>query len=289
MNQRAFHQRLGRLLLFCVGLYLLICLGYAVFQRRLIYHPSVFRPEQVDQMAQSARLERWTEPAGRAIGMKRLSPRQPAEGSVLIFYGNGSRATGCAHYADVIQVVAALDVFIMEYPGYADRPGSPSQKELFRAADEAFSLLPTNGPVYLLGESLGTGVAAYLAGAHPGQVAGVVLLGAYNRLANVAQHHFPLLPAYWLLVDRFPAEDYLRSYHGPVAVLVAGQDQVVPERFGRRLYDRYAGPKRLWEFPEGDHGSVMEQPSEVWRQIVDFWQANRAAPKLGAPTSGPAP
>ena len=174
-------------------------------------------------MAQSAKLERWKDPSGQAIGMKRLSPQQPAAGQVLIVYGNGSCATACAHYADVIQGIAAFDVFILEYPGYADRPGSPSQKSLFRAADEAFQLLATNGPVYLVGESLGTGVAAYLAGTHPDKVAGVVLLAPYNRLADAAQYHYPILPVHLLLVDRFPSEDYLRNYHGPVGVLVAGR------------------------------------------------------------------
>ena len=164
-------------------------------------------------------------------------------------------------------------MFIVEYPGYADRPGSPSQKSLFRAADEAFQLLATNRPVYLVGESLGTGVAAYLAGTHPDKVAGVVLFAPYNQLADAAQYNYPFLPVHLLLVDRFPSEDYLRNYHGPVAMLVSGRDQVIPAKFGRRLYDRYVGPKRLWEFPEGDHGTVMVQPPEVWKQIIEFWQS----------------
>jgi len=254
--------------------YLAVCVVVAIFQRRLIYIPPVYPSEQVEQMARTAKLERWKNPAGQAIGMKRPSPRQPAEGRVLIVYGNGSCATGCAHYADVIQGIAAFDVFILEYPGYADRPGSPNQKSLFRAANEAFQLLATNRPAYLVGESLGTGVAAYLAGTHPDQVAGVVLFAPYNRLADAAQYHYPILPVHLLLVDRFPSEDYLRNYHGPVGVLVAGEDQVVPEKFGRRLYDGYAGPKRLWEFPFGDHGTVMVQPSKVWEQIILFLQTN---------------
>ena len=278
-SKPTLRRRLGRLLLFCVGLYLLICTGCAAFQRRLIYFPPVFRPKQVDQLAQSAKLERWKDPSGQAIGMKRLSPRQPAVGRVLIVYGNGSCATACAHYADVIQDIAAFDVFIVEYPGYANRPGSPSQKSLFRAADEAFQLLATNRPVYLVGESLGTGVAAYLAGTHPDKVAGVVLFAPYNRLADAAQYHYPILPVHLLLVDRFPSEDYLRNYHGPVGILVAGEDQVVPEKFGRRLYDKYAGPKRLWEFPLDDHGTVMERLPNVWTQIILFLQANQQAPK----------
>ena len=254
-------------------LYLAVCLLVTIFQRRLIYHPPVYTAAKVDQLAQSARLERWRDSSGQAIGMKRLSPKQPVAGRVLVVYGNGSCATACAHYADVIQDVAAFDVFIVEYPGYADRPGSPGQTSLFRAADEALQLLATNGPVFVVGESLGTGVAAYLAGTHPTQVAGVVLLAPYNRLADVGQYQMPLFPVHLVLVDRFPSEDYLRNYHGPVGVLVAGEDQVVPEKFGRRLYDHYTGPKRLWEFPLDDHGTVMFRLPNVWQPIITFLQS----------------
>lgn len=258
-------------------LYLVACVVVTVWQRRLIYFPPVFTSEQVDQMAQTAKLERWKNPFGQSIGFKRLSPKQPADGRVLIVYGNASTANGCAHYADAIQGVAAFDVFIVEYPGYADRPGSPSQRSLYRAADEAFQLVATNGPVYLVGESLGTGVAAYLAGTYPDQVAGMVLFAPYNRLADVGQYHMPIFPVHLLLVDPFPSEDYLRHYHGPVAMLVAGEDQVIPEKFGRRLYDGYAGPKRLWEFPMDDHGSVVERLPNVWKQIITFLQTNPSA------------
>jgi pimeloyl-ACP methyl ester carboxylesterase len=277
------HMALRRRLLAYGALYLLICLGVTLFQRRLIYFPPVFQPEQVDRLAQASRLERWRDASGRAIGMKRLFPGPPAAGRVLILYGNASCATASSHYADALQAVAALDVFILEYPGYADRAGTPSQRSIFCAAEEAFRQLPTNGPVYVVGESLGTGVAAFLAGTHPGRVAGVVLFAPYNRLADVAQARMPLLPARWMLADRFPSEDFLRNYHGPVGVLVAGGDRVVPERFGRRLYDHYAGPKRLWAFPEDDHGTVMEQPEEIWRQILGFLQVD---PRSEADTVG---
>ncbi|HEX7576822.1 MAG TPA: alpha/beta hydrolase [Verrucomicrobiae bacterium] len=230
-------------------------------------------------MAQAARLERWKNPAGESIGMKRPSSRQPAEGGVLIAYGNASDAISSAHYADAIQSVAAFDVFILEYPGYADRSGSPSQAGLFRAADEAFQSLPTNRPVYLMGESLGTGVAAHLAGTYPDKVGGVILISPYNRLTDVAQYHMPIFPVKWLLIDRFPSEDYLRNYHGPIGMVVDGKDRVVPEKFGRRLYDGYAGPKRLWEFPDGEHASIMEPPAIFWQEVVGFWQTNRPSQK----------
>jgi len=76
----------------------------------------------VDTYAKSVQLERWKDSAGQAIGLKRLSPKQPADGQALLVYGNASCAMGCARYADAIQAAAALDVYILEYPGYADSP-----------------------------------------------------------------------------------------------------------------------------------------------------------------------
>jgi hypothetical protein len=244
----------------------------------VIYFPHVLTSQEVDRSARGERLERWINSAGQAIGMKRLSPRQPAAGQVLITYGNGSWSVGSAHYADDIQNLAAFDVFILEYPGYADRPGSPSQTSILRAADDAFQSLDASKPVYLVGESLGSGAASYLAGMHPGQVAGVMLLSPYDRLTNVGQEQMPYLPVRLLQLDRFPSEDYLRDYHGPLGIMVDGRDEVVPAKFGVKLYESYAGPKRLWTFPDGGHISIMESPSKFWGEVMEFWRTEQGTP-----------
>jgi uncharacterized protein len=269
-----FVTRLRRVLLALLIIYLLVMAIVAASQRRLIYHPPQFTPTLASLMAGKARLERWTNAAGASIGWKRLLPAQPAKGHVLVVYGNASFAIGCTAYADAIQSVAPLDVFILEYPGYGDRPGAPSQESLFRAADEALAMIPTNGPLYLVGESLGSGVAAYLAGTYPARCAGVALLSPYNRLSSVAQYQMPIFPVSLLLVDRFPSEDYLKNYHGPVAIMIDGQDVVVPAKFGRRLYNSYSGPKRLWEYPQAGHVTILEPADQFWRAIIDFWRTN---------------
>ncbi len=274
-RKATFRERCMRTGLLCFGIYAIACASCATFQRRLLYFPPVFTPDQVDEMGKYERLERWSGRGGNQLGWKRLSPIQPAQGRVMIMHGNAGCAFQCGHYADVVQQAAPLDVFVVEYPGYADRPGKPSERRIYEAAAEAFESFPADGRTYLIGESLGTGVATYLASHFPDKVAGLILLAPYNRLAAVAQAHYPWLPVRLLLFERFPSEEYLRKYHGPITVLVAGQDRVIPERFGRRLYDGYSGPKRLWEFPQGDHGSVMVQPVEVWKEIISFLSSNR--------------
>ncbi|HVU26726.1 MAG TPA: alpha/beta fold hydrolase [Verrucomicrobiae bacterium] len=266
-------MRSGKLLLlFCSAIYLIICVVMAVSQRSFIYHPRVFTREEVERRAQGTKLERWTNSTGEFIGFKHLSVRQPADGIVLIAYGNGSTAIGSNRYVNDIQSAANLDVYILEYPGYEDRPGEPSEASLFTAAAEAFQLLSTNKPAYLVGESLGSGVASYLAGTYPDKVAGIFLISPFNNLAAVAQNHFPFLPVWPLVIDRFPSEKYLQNYHGRVGVSVDGRDIVVPEKFGLKLYNNYNGPKKLWEFPDGEHCQILKPPAEFWHEVIEFWQ-----------------
>jgi pimeloyl-ACP methyl ester carboxylesterase len=268
-------KRLGKsVLITLVGLYLALCIFMAVVQRSLLYHPHVYSSEEVDQRAQEANLERWVDSEGANIGLKRPSPKQPAEGSVLITYGNGSTAVGCEGYANDIQKVAAMDIYILEYPGYEDRPGKPTEKSLFAAARDAFEMLPTNQPVYLVGQSLGTGVASYLAGTYTNRVAGIVLISPFNSTTAVGQHRYPILPVWLLLVDHFPSDYYLQRYHGKVGITVDGQDAVVPEKFGLRLYHDYDGPKKLWEFPNGGHCEIYDPHTKFWKEAVTFWRSN---------------
>jgi uncharacterized protein len=277
-TERRKPVRLSRLLILLfwslLVFYLVTGAVVSINQRWFIYVPPTDNPRHMDRLAHAANLERWTDSAGEPIGMKRLSPRQPAEGSVLVLYGNGSCAVNCAHYADDIQSVAPLDVFILEYPGYGDHPGTPTQDSLTQAAGAGLEMLLTNKPVYLVGESLGSGVAAHLAGTHPEKIAGTILLSPFNSMTDIAQYHMPVFPIHLILMDRFPSADDLHYYHGPVGVMVDGADRVVPEKFGLRLYNGYSGPKRLWEFPQSGHIVIAEPPEKFWKEVVEFWQSN---------------
>src|SRR5260221_45975 len=103
-NKLVVLNRLLRLLLLACGVvYLAVCIGCASCQRRMIYFPQKFTPQQMDQMAQSANLERWTNAIGEFVGLKRPSPALPVTGQLLIVYGNGSYAAGCAHYSESVQ------------------------------------------------------------------------------------------------------------------------------------------------------------------------------------------
>ncbi len=260
--------------------YALACLLAACASTKLIYHPVVRTTEEVAMNGQAEGMVRWTDGSGRQIGMKRLADGGDADGIVLILHGNGGNATACAWYATLIQRHAKFDCYALEYPGYEDRPGEPSRTSLLNAAQEALASIDEKKPIYIVGESLGSGVATFLAGERPGRVAGLMLLSPFQSLGDVAQAHFPWLPARWLIRDNdFTSAEYLRLYRGPVGVLIDGQDEVVPPGCGRALYDGYAGPKRLWENPQGHHLQPDRSHDEFWGSVVEFWQTELKSPK----------
>jgi len=257
-------------------LYLLATLFVACSQRHMIYHPTRLAGATLDSLARADGLDPWRRADGQRIGWKRLSQVRPAQGQVLITHGNAGCGVHRAHYATALQAAGALDVFILEYPGYGDRPGAPSEAALCAAGAEAFQALDPDRPVWLIGESLGSGVAAYLAGKDPRRVEGLLLIAPFDNLSDLAQHHMPVFPVRLILRDRFPSDEHLKGFKGPVGVLLAGQDEVVPSQFGRRLYDGYPGPKKLWEIPGASHNEVYRQPLTFWQEVVKFWTARAA-------------
>ncbi len=267
----AGHFKFFRVLQLLLIVYVLIVLVVLIFQRRLIYFPRTLPPALAEQAAVENGFLPWRNPAGQIIGWKLPAASVPTA-SVLVIHGNAGCALDRGYLAGPIHEAAPVDVFVLEYPGYGAREGSPCKSSLLAAGEEALALMSGDRPKYLVGESIGAGVACHLAGAHPNEVAGLILFAPYHDLAAVAQRRMPFLPAYFLLADRFqPAKD-LDQYHGPVKMVVAGSDEIIPAGSGHRLFDDYDGPKNLQVIAGARHNDIAEQLPEWWKKVLSFWR-----------------
>ena len=259
-----------RLLLIPVLAYCLLVLIVALLQRSIMYHPPHLTAEELRPIAERNRLQPWTNEFGLRIGWYRPAPRGSRDTTVLIVHGNSGSAAGREYIFDPLQEGMNAEVFVLEYPGFADRPGSPSQESLLSAASEAFRLITNRGQVVLVGESLGTGLACFLASQTPKQIAGVILLVPYDNTINAAQSRFPWIPARLLLRDRFMSDEWLPQYNGPVVFAVAEKDEVLPAALGQRLHDLYPGPKQLVICPGVGHFEGAARPKDFWRDAWAF-------------------
>jgi pimeloyl-ACP methyl ester carboxylesterase len=147
----------------------------------------------------------------------------------------------------------------------------PSQESLVRACREAVALLHRDGvPVVLVGESLGSAVAALAAAEMPGVVNGLLLVTPLASVTAVAKRHYPFVPG-GMIPDAYRADLALPRYPGPVAFLVAGRDEVVFTDLGLALHRDRAGPKRLWVEEGAGHNGLTYDPADGrWREILHF-------------------
>jgi alpha-beta hydrolase superfamily lysophospholipase len=133
--------------------------------------------------------------------------------------------------------------------------------------------------VFLLGESLGSGVAAAVAADSSLPVEGVVLITPWDSLPDVAQTLYWHLPIRWLVRDKYDNIRALQAFSKPVAVALAEGDEIIPQKRSLRLYEALAAPKRLWVFKGAGHNSWPAGPNEAWwREVMDFVSAQHGKP-----------
>ncbi len=259
-----------RLLAGAAILYAGLCVLAFLMQRRLLYLPDRMTEEAALSRAARLSLSPWRDERGALRGW-RAAPDGPIRARLLVLHGNAGSALDRAYYPAAF-LPHGLEVILFEYPGYGSSPGSPSLEALSSAAAEAVRSLAADGPepVWLLGESLGSGVAARVVALRPGAVQALLLVTPLARLADVVRMHYPFLPSF-LLRDRYDAVSDLAGFAGPAFVLIAGRDEVVSAGQGRLLLEALRGPKRLAVQEGSTHNGLDLRPSlPLWREAVAF-------------------
>ena len=186
-------------------------------------------------------------------------------------------ATTDGHTAVLLADWAAL---LVNYRGYGLSLGQPSETMLCRDALALYDRATRrpdidSGRVIVIGRSLGTGVATYLASQRP--VAGVVLISPYDSLVQVAREAYSFLPVNLLLRHRFDSAARAPSIRAPLLALVAARDEVIRPERSRQLVQAWGGPARFEVLGGVDHNTIHSH-SDYWRLIVAFLAERAIAP-----------
>ncbi len=250
-----------------------------VFQRDLLFHPDVSRPDVAQAALTVAGLTEIEFATDDGLRLRSwFLPAPPGRPTILYFHGNGGHI---GYRTDRAQVLgqAGYGVLLAGYRGYGGNPGSPSEDGFHRDAESALAYLAGKGVppgrIALYGESLGSAVAVRLAAATAAReaaVAAVVLEAPFTSIAEVAQHHYPYVPARHLVKDRFDAAARIAAIGAPLLVLHGERDRVVPFTFGRALFAAAVEPKRGWFVPQRDHHDIFD--AEAFRVVDAFLAEN---------------
>ncbi len=251
--------------------YLLMLLTVFLLQRKMLYFPVRLTQQQHEELIMGLNLQPWPS-ASELHGLISKVPLVEAKGTVLVFHGNAGAALHRTYYIDALQSLG-YRVILAEYPGYGLRKGTPSEASMIQdgIATAKMALREFKEPLFLCGESLGSGVVAGIAAALEVPVKGLLLITPFDSMTKVAQHHYWFFLAGWLLLDKFDNVPKLRDFQGHIAVLLAEQDEVIPNQRTMALFDALAERKRLWRFKNAGHNTLpMESWHPWWQEAMQF-------------------
>ena len=237
------------LLLGLAAIYLLIAAFLFVNQRKMIYHPTP-ADMQVDAGritidSQGLRLRGWV-----------LNPGKPR---ALIYFGGNAEVIS-ARQTFFETIFSDYSVYLINYRGYGDSEGSPSEAALFADALAIYDRVSQQHvSVTAFGRSLGSGVAVYLASQR--ELARLILVTPFDSVTSIAQQLYPWLPVRLLLKDRFDSASLAGEIEVPVLIISAENDREIRLEHTLALKNRFTRAPLDYRVVAGaGHNDISEFP-----------------------------
>lgn len=241
------------------------------FQHNLFHFPSVYSLNDLGRLAPlKPGIKAWPNPSNYMGLVAEPANGQKTRGTVVMIHGNAGSVIERIWYADALTQIGYRTI-LHEHPGYGARKGSLDENSLVMAALETAKKAEAEygRPLYVVGESLGSGVAAGMLAFK--NVDGAALIVPWDRLENVAVVHYPFLPVKKLLKDKYDSVENMSRFKGSLAVVVAEKDEIIPSECGLNLFDSFNGRKRLFFSRGSGHNEwAMNLAPSFWTDLMAF-------------------
>ena len=169
-------------ILIAAVVYLAVCVYMYLNQRAFIYFP---------QPGVEYTGEKLVEIRSGEITLRGWVLNDGSDEAVVYFGGNAERPEESIPVFKVI--FDSQTVYLINYRGYGESDGSPTEEGLYADALAVCDHVSRNhSKVTVIGRSLGTGVATYVASKR--EVDGLVLVEPFDSIVNVARASYPFLP-----------------------------------------------------------------------------------------------
>jgi pimeloyl-ACP methyl ester carboxylesterase len=189
--------------------------------------------------------------ASRVLVSTRLSDGPDA----LIYFGGNAEDVSFS-MPSLAEAFPGFAIYALHYRGYGGSSGKPSERALFADALTLYDQARTkHSNIKVVGRSLGSGIAVYLASLRP--VTRLVLVTPFDSLEGVAALHFPYVPVRWLMLDKFESWRYAPRVTAPTLIIAAEHDEIVPRASTELLQSRFKSGLTTFRIVAGaGHNSI---------------------------------
>lgn len=213
-----------------------------IYQRRYIYNPS---PEIPNGKFPLIKIRNGL----RLIRVLVVNHVQP---DAIIYFGGNSEQVNlnAPHFS---KLFPNHTIYLVHYRGYGGSGGRPTESALYRDALAVYNHIHAkHNTISVVGRSLGSGVATYLAAERP--IERLVLVTPFDSLERVAQGMYPLYPVSWILTDKFDSISRAPKIKAPTLIILTQHDDVVPHSHSLKLADAFTpGQVSVQLLPNATH------------------------------------
>lgn len=156
--------------------------------------------------------------------------------AIIYFGGNAENVDNNAN--NFSEIFKDYTVYLVKYRGYGSSTGKPTEKGLYSDALKIYDAIKSKyANISIIGRSLGTGVATYLASKR--NINKLVLVTPFDSLQSVAQELFPIYPMSLLLQDKYKSIDRVGKIKANTLVLIAEKDQTIKRVHTENLVKKF--------------------------------------------------
>jgi uncharacterized protein len=258
-------QRWLRFIFLTLAFCYLVVLGALYgMQRPLLYGSEINRIKVAPAEAglPEARALSLTTADGETLSAWFVAPSDGGKPVYLYFHGKDGSLPQRVHQIRAM-AVDGTGVLAIDYRGFGASSGRPTEAGLYQDGEAAYQWLREGvaaSRIVLVGESLGTGVAVWLAAQEPAAV--LILKAPFTSAVDIAAERYPFVPVHWFMKDQFRSDHFIGRVHMPVLIQHGERDTVVPVAYGKRLFVLANEPKQIRLYRDAGH-------NDLWRHGAD--------------------
>ena len=196
-------------------------------------------------------------------------PKPGASKTILFFHGNGGNIS---HRGESIKIFRdlGLNVFIIDYRGYGNSQGSPSEEGFYEDSRTAWKYLTEQKSIkpediIIFGRSLGGAVAVRLASDVSSSA--LIIESTFTSANDMAGELMPFVSNFIVFRYQFNSIGRIKSIKQPLLVIHSFEDEIIPFKFGKRLFNEAEQPKVFAEI-SGDHNNGFLKSKDVYENAL---------------------
>ncbi len=237
-------KNINSIFLLLLRIYVLVGIFLYIIQDSFLYFP----PQQFDVLYK----KRVFINEGESISTTVLNFRQKQ--AIIYFGGNAENVD--YNINNFKKMFKEYTVYLVKYRGYGASSSKATEKALYSDALSIYDTLEDNyHTISVIGRSLGSGVATYLASKR--EISKLALITPFDSIESIAQEMFPIYPMSLLLRDKYKSIDRVNNITANTLILMAENDKTVTSQHTKNLANKFPASQVHVEIIRNeDHNSI---------------------------------